>query len=68
MQVKLFHISQPQLQMLCKIPEYSIYQLIASQGKLCPLFPPVIAKSMADKLLLKKKNDAYGFHEENTGV
>jgi hypothetical protein len=26
-----------------------------------------IAKFLADKLLLYKKNDGYGFHEENTG-
>jgi hypothetical protein len=26
-----------------------------------------VAKFLADKLLLYKKNDGYGFHEENTG-
>jgi hypothetical protein len=26
-----------------------------------------VAEFLADKLLLYKKNDGYGFHEENTG-
>jgi hypothetical protein len=27
----------------------------------------IVAKSLADNILLYKKNDGYGFHEENTG-
>ena len=46
----------------------SCMQLKVSQRKSAIfVLSSIVAMSLADKLLLHKKNDGYGFHEENTG-
>jgi hypothetical protein len=54
--------------LLCSLVSCMLLIINVSQRKSAIfVLSSIVAKSLADNLLLYKKNDGYGFHEENTG-